>query len=323
MSITESSQPDQILNAAITAIRAGETERGRVLLAQVLRANPSCESAWLWMATIAETPQQKHECLERALAINPQNSIARRRLQSLGVTALPVARVRTQHAASPAASAPSTLADAACCPNCSAEIDTADQRCRFCGSQLHTLPRSPASRLRSSLDCSQRSSLPWSDRYNLIKRANRLSTFSTSGYVAGSFFVLLFLFPLVLFSIPNDKTRGIVFLVLFVSTPFILFLVWIIEKSRPQKGLTAEAKVIDLWAEDEEEREYWGEPYFIAWELQLPTQKGEIARFRKAQQLNAKQYARLHRRDTVIVRYDPERPERSALDAQWLAELEK
>lgn len=45
MSLSPSQDSEQTLDKAIAAIRAGETERGRTLLAQVLHDNLSCENA--------------------------------------------------------------------------------------------------------------------------------------------------------------------------------------------------------------------------------------------------------------------------------------
>lgn len=56
---------------------------------------------------LLKTPQHKRECLKRTLAINPQNSIARRKLRSLGVTAPPVAPALAQRIAGPAYGSPS------------------------------------------------------------------------------------------------------------------------------------------------------------------------------------------------------------------------
>jgi hypothetical protein len=83
VSHTVSPDVHRIIVDAITAIRSGDKARGRTLLAQALRIDPRNEAAWLGMASVAETPERRRECLERALTINPNSQIARRALQKL------------------------------------------------------------------------------------------------------------------------------------------------------------------------------------------------------------------------------------------------
>ncbi|MCS6939227.1 MAG: hypothetical protein NZM94_08150 [Roseiflexus sp.] len=316
MSITAASQPDQMLNAAITAIRAGETERGRALLAQVLRANPSCEIAWLWMATVVETPQQKRECLERALAINPQNSIARRELESLSVTA-PGALVQTQRAVDPAVDAPSAPVDVARCPNCGAAIDTTDRRCGFCGSLLHAPlhvldSRAPSNKAqkREPLSENERSELLGFDPiFPIISMM-----FIFLGIPVLAVMVTLFLLRSV------QPVFMIVFMLLFyVIYGIIHYFVVHTKEAQLKNGSKDEAQIIDMWTAEVADDVL----YFVAWELIIPDQKGDAVRFRKAQRVNRETYSLLEARDTVLVRYIPHKPQCSELDEQWLSELEK
>jgi hypothetical protein len=79
------------LQQAIAAIRAGDKAAGRRLLAEVIRNDPRNEAAWLWMSAVLDADEQRRACLERVLAINPDNSTARRGLARLGPTSqLPV-----------------------------------------------------------------------------------------------------------------------------------------------------------------------------------------------------------------------------------------
>ncbi len=43
------------------------------LLAQSLKLEPKNDMAWLWLSRTTDDPQRKLQCVERALAINPQN----------------------------------------------------------------------------------------------------------------------------------------------------------------------------------------------------------------------------------------------------------
>ena len=72
-----------LLQQAVDAIRRGDKVTGQRLLAQVLRADPRGETAWLWMSQIVETDAQRLDCMRRILAINPNNATARRGVELL------------------------------------------------------------------------------------------------------------------------------------------------------------------------------------------------------------------------------------------------
>ena len=69
---------EALLQQAIDAIRRGDKATGQRLLAQMLRADPRSETAWLWMSQIVESDAQRLDCLRRILAINPDNAAARK-----------------------------------------------------------------------------------------------------------------------------------------------------------------------------------------------------------------------------------------------------
>lgn len=73
------------LELAITAIRSGRKEEGRQLLNLLIQQNPNNEMAWLWMSSVVSNDEQRARCLYHVLAINPQNELARRGLQLLGI----------------------------------------------------------------------------------------------------------------------------------------------------------------------------------------------------------------------------------------------
>lgn len=64
------------LEQAVAYIKAGEIEKGKQLLIEVLRQNPRDENAWLWMSRCVTTSEQKEYCFQKVLAINPQNQHA-------------------------------------------------------------------------------------------------------------------------------------------------------------------------------------------------------------------------------------------------------
>jgi len=69
---------------AITSIKAGDKEKGKLLLADILKQNPKDENAWLWMSRCVDLKQQKEDCYRKVLAINPNNSFAQEGLRRLG-----------------------------------------------------------------------------------------------------------------------------------------------------------------------------------------------------------------------------------------------
>jgi len=71
------------LQQAITAIKRGDKETAKRLLAWVLHDEPHNETAWLWMSYAVDDIGRKRDCLERVLSINPNNEQAQRTLEFL------------------------------------------------------------------------------------------------------------------------------------------------------------------------------------------------------------------------------------------------
>lgn len=74
---------DQLLDSGIAAARAGENEAARQLLEQVIRLDGNNELAWIWLASVVPTVDERRICLERVLEINPRNERAREALIKL------------------------------------------------------------------------------------------------------------------------------------------------------------------------------------------------------------------------------------------------
>ena len=74
------------LQAGVTAARHGQRAKARTLLKQSLQSDLNNEPAWLWLSTVVETDSERQTCLERALAINPQNQNAHAELERLLVS---------------------------------------------------------------------------------------------------------------------------------------------------------------------------------------------------------------------------------------------
>ncbi len=74
---------DQLLEA-IRYFETGNKQDAQKQLVQVLKADPENEYAWLWMAlTLEDDPVRKKGCLEKVLALNPQNSKANQMLHGM------------------------------------------------------------------------------------------------------------------------------------------------------------------------------------------------------------------------------------------------
>lgn len=71
--------PDSLQQARI-AIESENIEHARRLLNQLLQTNPDNDEAWVLLARVIKTPEWQRACLERALAINPQNRAAKQAL---------------------------------------------------------------------------------------------------------------------------------------------------------------------------------------------------------------------------------------------------
>ncbi len=66
----------QMLQSGIKAAQNGDRNQARQLLIQVTEAEPENETAWLWMASISEYPEELIIFLNNVLNINPNNARA-------------------------------------------------------------------------------------------------------------------------------------------------------------------------------------------------------------------------------------------------------
>jgi hypothetical protein len=73
----------QWLRQGIAAAKAGDAERARELLLQVVDADENNEQAWLWLSSVVDNDADREVCLENVLAINPDNNLAKAGLAHL------------------------------------------------------------------------------------------------------------------------------------------------------------------------------------------------------------------------------------------------
>jgi len=73
------------LEEGIAALNLGNSEKGRRLLNDIIKANYASERIWMHLALRLEDPQMKRDCFERVLQINPNNVKANKELMRLEI----------------------------------------------------------------------------------------------------------------------------------------------------------------------------------------------------------------------------------------------
>jgi hypothetical protein len=68
---------------ALAAIEAGDRVLARRLLAELVRTNGKHEQGWLRLATVVDDRRQIADCLQRVVALNPNNVTAREWLEQV------------------------------------------------------------------------------------------------------------------------------------------------------------------------------------------------------------------------------------------------
>ncbi len=72
-----------LLQQGITAVKEGNKTKARSILSQVVQADPKNGQAWLWLSSVVETDEQRIQCLENVLKVNPNDQVAQRGLERL------------------------------------------------------------------------------------------------------------------------------------------------------------------------------------------------------------------------------------------------
>jgi hypothetical protein len=72
-----------LYNQALAAIEAGDRELARRLLAELVRRNARHEQGWLRLASVVDDRRQIGDCLQRVLALNPDNITAAEWLEQI------------------------------------------------------------------------------------------------------------------------------------------------------------------------------------------------------------------------------------------------
>jgi len=89
-SSTGSSDPkvEQLLREGIAAARAGDKETARAKLREVVALDQYNERGWFWLASVAETLEERRTCLGNVVVINPDNEKARQMLDQISFSAV-------------------------------------------------------------------------------------------------------------------------------------------------------------------------------------------------------------------------------------------
>src|ERR671927_2043975 len=82
---TRMAESDTILQLGIDAAREGNREEARNLFGLLTRQEPNNAQAWLWLAGVAEGPEQRRAALESVVELDPTNEMAVKGLQAMGV----------------------------------------------------------------------------------------------------------------------------------------------------------------------------------------------------------------------------------------------
>jgi twitching motility two-component system response regulator PilG len=70
------------LQTAVAEAQAGNKSSARRLLQAFIQKEPASETAWHWLATVAESTQEAAECWRRVLELNPRNEAAKHSLEA-------------------------------------------------------------------------------------------------------------------------------------------------------------------------------------------------------------------------------------------------
>ncbi|MBI5958283.1 MAG: PD40 domain-containing protein [Chloroflexi bacterium] len=86
-----SDDTQNLLRTAIQTAQSGNKAIARRMLEQVVDQDPRNELAWIWLASVADSPAERRRCLEKVLEINPNNDRAKQALARLGRASAPAA----------------------------------------------------------------------------------------------------------------------------------------------------------------------------------------------------------------------------------------
>lgn len=113
----------QQLLEALEAVKQGNEEEARVLLAEFLRDDPDNVPAWVLMSKLATSQGQKIAFLRKILSLDPEHTYAREQLAASGAAQPQIAR--------PEAEAPPPVVDSGEAAETAGELEDAEEIPRF------------------------------------------------------------------------------------------------------------------------------------------------------------------------------------------------
>jgi len=87
---------DDLTNQGIQALKGGEKTRARSLFLAALEIDADNAQAWLWLSGAVESEQDRLDCLEQVLRIDPNNQAAAKGVASLVGKGIVPAELRGQ-----------------------------------------------------------------------------------------------------------------------------------------------------------------------------------------------------------------------------------
>lgn len=85
---TSDPKVEQLLREGIAAARAGDRQTARAKLREVVTLDQQNEQGWFWLASVAETLEERRICLGNVIIINPDNEKAKRMLDQISFSAV-------------------------------------------------------------------------------------------------------------------------------------------------------------------------------------------------------------------------------------------
>ena len=139
-----------LLKQGITTIKAGNKERGKQLLLQVLESDRDNELAWLWLSVCLDEPHLKQRCFEEVLRINPDNEKAKDALRRLvAKEKVKKSPKKISHAKKPKRKSSRQVSPTTKeCPKCAETIKAKATVCQYCG---YDFKKARTKRIRSVL----------------------------------------------------------------------------------------------------------------------------------------------------------------------------
>jgi hypothetical protein len=83
LTLAENSALDRQLATAVRYAQQGDKAKARELLEAVLKQDRANEQAWIWLASVVDSPKERRVCIERVIKINPRNTAAQAALNTM------------------------------------------------------------------------------------------------------------------------------------------------------------------------------------------------------------------------------------------------